>query len=447
MGKNNIETYNYAKQFKGKGGAIFRKYCGLPAGTAYCNAYVTYIFHHTGNASLYCGGKKQTYCPTSIKWCQKNLAQVPLYLAMPMDVIYFDWDRNRVPNHIGFVKAKKSTSEIYTHEGNTNGGIVAEKTRPAKYICGVFRPHFKGSYKLAKLTVDGDCGYNTIASLQKLVGAGVDSILGLNTVRKVQTYFGATADGQWGSGTSKAIQGKLAKAGYYAGKIDGEFGKASVMGLQKYINAKLYTKSTTTTKPAATTKPATSTTAKPTTAKPAAEKAPAAITKPKATLKSYRIDIDLTNQIATVYGIYSDKSAKVLMSEFVSTARKGKTTPTGNFKIQGASGGRKAKLRTAKMSSGKAYAEYLSRFHGAKCMHGVPYSKRNTKGYVSKTEFNKLGTPASAGCVRMPIKLARYIYNNCPVGTPVHVFKGTKGKYPAGKPKKYTATSNIDPTR
>ena len=105
MGKNNIETYNYAKQFKGKGGAIFRKYCGLPAGTAYCNAYVTYIFHHTGNASLYCGGKKQTYCPTSIKWCQKNLAQVPLYLAMPMDVIYFDWDRNRVPNHIGFVKA------------------------------------------------------------------------------------------------------------------------------------------------------------------------------------------------------------------------------------------------------------------------------------------------------------------------------------------------------
>jgi len=80
-------------------------------------------------------------------------------------------------------------------------------------------------------------------------------------------------------------------------------------------------------------------------------------------------------------------------------------------------------------------------------MHGVPYSKRNTKGLVSKTEFNKLGTPASAGCVRMPIKLARYIYNNCPVGTPVKVFRGTKGVYPMGKPKKYTATSNVDPTR
>lgn len=418
---NNIQAYNYAKQFKGKGGAIFRKYCGLPGGTAYCNAYVTYIFHHTGNTTLYCDGKKQTYCPTSIKWCEKNLAQIPPYLAMPMDVIYFDWDRNGVPNHIGFVKGRKSTSEIYTHEGNTNGGIVAEKTRPMKYVCGIFRPHYKATFTLKKLTVDGECGYNTIASLQKILGLTVDGVLGRATVMKIQSNLGCKADASWGNATSKAFQSFLKKNGFYKGAVDGAFGQASVKAMQTWLNDRLYSS-----KPTPTPKP---------------------IPTPKATLKSYRIDIDLTNQIATVYGIYSDKSAKALMSEFVSTARKGKNTPTGNFKIQGASGGRKAKLRTAKMSSGKAYAEYLCRFHGAKCMHGVPYKNRNTKGYVSKTEFNKLGSPASAGCVRMPIKLCRYIYNNCPVGTPVRVFKGTPGKYPAGKPKKYTATSNIDPTR
>ena len=135
-----------------------------------------------------------------------------------------------------------------------------------------------------------------------------------------------------------------------------------------------------------------------------------------------------------------------MMSEFVSTARKGKTTPTGNFKIQGASGGRKAKLRTAKMESGKSYAEYLCRFHGAKCMHTVPFRKRQTTGHVNKTEFNKLGSPASGGCVRMPWKLAHYIYTKCPVGTPVKVFRGVKGKYPAGKPTKYHATTDMDPT-
>lgn len=166
----------------------------------------------------------------------------------------------------------------------------------------------------------------------------------------------------------------------------------------------------------------------------------------KATLKSYRIEVDLTNQICTVYGIYSDGSKKGIMSEFVSTARKGKTTPTGNFKIQGASGGRKAKARTALMSGGNSYAEYLCRFHGGKCMHTVPYKKRQTTGHVNKTEFNKLGSVASAGCVRMPWKLAHYIYTNCPIGTPVIVFKGKAGSYPMGKPTKYKATSDVDPT-
>lgn len=427
----NTQLLAVAKKQLGNGGAKYRKYVG--ASGNYCNMFVYWLFNANGCASLLPLPKAnymRTYCPSSIKWCRKNLAQIPPFLAMACDIIYFDWEPNGNPNHIGIVDHKISTTKIATLEGNTSGGIVDDKTRPVKYVQGIFRPHFKGTYKLAKLAVDGDCGYNTIASLQKLVGAGVDAVLGLNTVRKIQTYFGAKADGAWGAGTSKAIQGKLAKAGYYSGKIDGEFGKVSVMGLQKYINAKLY--STSTKKPVTTTKPT-----KPTTT----------TTKPKSTLKSYRIDIDLTNQIATVYGIYSDKSAKALMSEFVSTARKGKTTPTGNFKIQGASGGRKAKYRTCKLSGGKTYAEYACRFKGAKMMHGVPWKTRNTKGYVYKGEFNKLGSVASGGCVRMPIKLARYIYNNCPVGTPVHVFKGTKGKYPAGKPKKYTATSNLDPTR
>jgi lipoprotein-anchoring transpeptidase ErfK/SrfK len=80
-------------------------------------------------------------------------------------------------------------------------------------------------------------------------------------------------------------------------------------------------------------------------------------------------------------------------------------------------------------------------------MHTVPWKERNTKGYVYKGQFNKLGTRASGGCVRMPYKLAKYIYEKCPIGTPVKVFNGKAGSYPMGKPKKYTATSNLDPTR
>lgn len=428
MGKSNTEQLKIAAKYLGQGGARFRKFCGLPSGAAWCDAYVSYIFNEAGNASLFCGGKKQTYCPTTIKLLSKELAQVPLYLAMPSDVILFDWDRNGVPNHIGLVRSKVSTSSINTIEGNTSNKVMY-KTRPAKYVCGIFRPHFKptSAYKNKQLAIDGDYGFQSIYTTQKVLGGmTVDGILGKKTVQRIQAYFGASPqDGAWGKNTSRCIQTRLAKEGYYTGKIDSEFGEASIKGLQRFLNAKLKTTATTkpTTKPTTTTKPATS-----------------------AKLVSYRIDVDLTNQICTVYGVYDNKSTKALMSEFVSTAKKGKTTPTGNFKISSASGGRKAKCRTALMSGGKSYAEYLCRFHGGKCMHTVPYKKRQTTGHVNKTEFNKLGSPASAGCVRMPWKLAHYIYERCPVGTPVIVFKGTKGKYPMGKPTKYTATSDIDPT-
>ena len=429
---SNTQLLKIAQKHLGQGGAVFRKYCGLPSGAAWCNAFVDYIANEGGVKSLYFNGAKETYCPHSIAWCKKNLAMLPLYLAMPMDIIYFDWDRNGVPNHIGFVRATKDTSSIYTIEGNTDGGKVAQKTRPSKYVCGIFRPHFKGKFTLRKLAVDGVCGYNTIAGLHqalkilKYYSGAIDADMGITTVNAVQKWAGVSQDGQWGTGTSKAVQKKIGTT------ADGAFGANSVKALQKWINANAFQ-----TKPSAP-KPTTPTSPKPT---------PKPEPKPKATLKSYKIEIDLTNQICTVYGVYSDKSVKGLMSEFISSARKGKTTPVGNFKIQGASGGRKAKYRTCKLSGGKTYAEYACRFTGAKMMHGVPWKARNTKGYVYKGEFNKLWSVASAGCVRMPIKLARYIYNNCPVGTPVKVFRGTKGKYPMGKPKKYKATSNIDPTR
>ena len=239
MGKSNVETYNYAKQFLGKGGAIFRKYCGLPSGTAYCDAFVTYIFHHTDNAKLFCDGKKQTYCPTTIKIVQKEMAQIPLYLAMPMDVIFFDWDKNGNPNHIGFVRAKKSTAEVYTIEGNTNGGIVAQKTRPSRYVQGIFRPHFRGKFNDKTLGVDGECGYQTIGGLQKALkilgyyNGEIDTILGKGTVKALQKFVGCSQDGAWGANTSRAVQKKI--CGFTGKAVDGQFGEQSVKAMQRWI--------------------------------------------------------------------------------------------------------------------------------------------------------------------------------------------------------------------
>lgn len=248
MGKTNTQTYNYAKQFLGKGGATFRKYCGLSSGAAWCDAYVTYIFHHTDNASLFCGGKKQTYCPTTIKLCAKDMAQIPLYLAMPMDVIFFDWERNGVPNHIGFVRDHKDTSSVYTIEGNTDGGKVAQKTRAGKYVQGIFRPHFvpPTTPKATTLSIDGVFSYESIASLQKVLGLTPNGILTKQTVAALQKRANTSADGAWGPKTSKAVQTLVG-----AKPIDSQFGVNSVKALQNWINKNLPTESTKPTPPVA----------------------------------------------------------------------------------------------------------------------------------------------------------------------------------------------------
>ena len=235
MGKNNIELLRFAESFKGKGGSIFRSYCGLGSKDPYCCAFITYLFQKGGDSALFYAGKKVVYCPNALSWCRANLAMVPLYMALPSDIIYFDWQPNGIPDHIGLVRERKSCDAIYTIEGNTSGGIVDYKTRPAKYVLGVYRPHFPATFDASKkLVIDGLAGYHTIAILQRALGVTVDGILGKGTVRALQKRAGATQDGHWGNGTSRAVQKMIGV------KADGLFGPDSVKALQKWCNNKVF---------------------------------------------------------------------------------------------------------------------------------------------------------------------------------------------------------------
>lgn len=273
MGKNNAELLKIAEKYLGKNG---RQVCGMTSN--WCNALVCKIFREGGDASLYYGGKMVTYCPTSIKWCQANLANIPIYLALPMDVIYFDWNANNVPDHIGFVRERKNDQEVRTIEGNTSKvvitkdgkekvvatGVVAYRTRPAGKVLGCFRPAFKATWKDAPLVIDGYFGYNSIAMLQKALKKSgcykdkIDGILGKNTVKALQKKAGVAQDGSWGKKTTKAVQKMVGT------KVDGAWGKNSTKALQKWINTQNGVKPVT--------KPKTSTPKKQTETKPKATK-------------------------------------------------------------------------------------------------------------------------------------------------------------------------------
>ena len=77
----NKQLIKIALNHLGEGGAKFRKFAGLPSGAAWCNAFVDYVAYQGDVEHLFFNGAKETDCPHSIKWCEKNLAQIPPYLA------------------------------------------------------------------------------------------------------------------------------------------------------------------------------------------------------------------------------------------------------------------------------------------------------------------------------------------------------------------------------
>ena len=67
---------------------------------------------------------------------------------------------------------------------------------------------------------------------------------------------------------------------------------------------------------------------------------------------------------------------------------------------------------------GPSYGQYSTRIVGGILFHSVPYKKRNPYT-LSANAFNQLGTTCSHGCIRLMCIDAKWIYDNCGLGTRV----------------------------
>ncbi len=57
-----------------------------------------------------------------------------------------------------------------------------------------------------------------------------------------------------------------------------------------------------------------------------------------------------------------------------------------------------------------------------------------TKSRVKVSEFNKLGEDASLGCIRLTVADSKWIFENCPMGTPTTIIRADSSADPLGKP-------------
>lgn len=87
---------------------------------------------------------------------------------------------------------------------------------------------------------------------------------------------------------------------------------------------------------------------------------------------------------------------------------------------------------------GGVYGQYCVHIVDQILFHSVPYLDKSPDS-LEYWEYDKLGTSASAGCIRLTVKDVKWIYNNIPTGTIVEFYSSSN----PGPLRKTNCTKNI----
>lgn len=124
----------------------------------------------------------------------------------------------------------------------------------------------------------------------------------------------------------------------------------------------------------------------------------------------YYIKVNRKLNVVYVYEAVNGEYSKLVK---VFTCSTGRDTPAGVF-------GTKNKY-VWKVLIGPCYGQYSTRITGQILFHSVPY-KYQSKDSLEWWLYNRLGRKDSLGCIRLTVEDAKWIYDNCPLGTLVEIF-------------------------
>lgn len=138
----------------------------------------------------------------------------------------------------------------------------------------------------------------------------------------------------------------------------------------------------------------------------------------------YCIKINRALNTATVYqkdgdGEFTDPVKAIVVS------CGGANTPLGTFRIG-------TQYRWLLMVD-DVYSQYASRVVGHILIHSVPYYTQSPDD-LCYNQYNRLGTTASHGCIRMTTEDAKWVMDHCKSGTTVVIYDNYNKSGPLGKP-------------
>ena len=140
--------------------------------------------------------------------------------------------------------------------------------------------------------------------------------------------------------------------------------------------------------------------------------------------KPYYIKVNYGAQVVTIYK--KDNSGNYTVPVKAMICSTGEYTPkSGTYSIP-------ARWKWLGLQGGVA-GQYCTQITGNILFHSVPYLTKGDPGSLEYWEYDKLGTYASAGCIRLTVQDAKWIYDNCAKGTKVE-FYSSSNPGPLGKP-------------
>lgn len=155
----------------------------------------------------------------------------------------------------------------------------------------------------------------------------------------------------------------------------------------------------------------------------------------------YYIIVNYSSNVVTVYEKDEEGNYTVPVKAMVCST--GSATPrSGTYKLT------RSRYRWRALF-GKVYGQYAVPIVGNILFHSVPYTINGDPSSLEYWEYDKLGTSASAGCIRLTVADAIWIYNNCGTGTQVEFSSNSSnplGKPSANKISGYTDLRGYDPT-
>lgn len=137
----------------------------------------------------------------------------------------------------------------------------------------------------------------------------------------------------------------------------------------------------------------------------------------------YYIKVNYGSNVVTVYTLDTNGNYTVPVKAMLCSS--GKDTPrSGVYKTP-------AKYRWI-LLIGDVWGQYSTRITGGILFHSVPYTAKSPSS-LKANYYDKLGYSVSAGCIRLTVADAKWIYDNCPIGTQVE-FYSSSNPGPLGKP-------------